>query len=99
MKVIIESVNTEYSELTNDLIKRKLNKLDHFFDKIISANVFLKEINTSSKENKSIEVRLCIPGDDIVVKKVSITFKKCIDVVMDSLKRTLIRHKEKIQAH
>ena len=98
MKVIIEPVNTENSELTNDLIKRKLNKLDQFFDKIISANVFLKELNISSKENKSIEVRLSIPGDDIVVKKTSVTFKKCIDVVMDSLKRTLKRHKEKIQA-
>ena len=98
MKIIIEAVNLENSQPTNQLVIRKLNKLDHFFDKIISATVFLKELNISSKENKSIEVRLSIPGDDIMVKKSSVTFRKCIDIVMDSLKRTLKRHKEKIHA-
>ena len=80
-----------------DFIQKRMDKLDLFFDKIIKSNVYLKVENTSQKENKIFEVQLCIPGDVIVVKKVSKTFEEGLDAAVHSLERQLKKRKEKLR--
>ncbi len=58
---------------------------------------FLKVENTSEKENKTAEVILAVPGDDIVVKKTCATFEEAIDKCHDIAKKLLIKKKEKIK--
>ena len=67
------------------------------FDKIIKSNVYLKVENTSEKENKIFEVQLSIPGDVIVIKKVSKTFEEGLDAAVHSLERQLKKRKEKLR--
>ena len=50
---------------------------------------------TSEKENKISEVKINIPGNELVVKKQTRTFEEGISVVVDSLKRSLKKSKEK----
>ncbi|MBN3663021.1 MAG: RNA polymerase subunit sigma-54, partial [Ornithobacterium rhinotracheale] len=67
-----------------------------FYDQIVAADVFLKLDNNNSKENKIVEVRLQVPGDDIVVSKDGQTFEEVINLSVDTLKRLVIKKKEKM---
>jgi putative sigma-54 modulation protein len=51
--------------------------------------------NQSDQQNKRVEVRVQIPGDDIIVTKQSDTFEKAIDLVASAAERSLVRRKEK----
>ena len=74
MKVHTQSINFNADQKLINFIEKRMDKLELFFDKIIKSNVYLKVENTSQKENKIVEIQLSIPGDVIVMKKVSKTF-------------------------
>ena len=72
--------NNELISVSKDEVPIEVREKAHiFFDKIIKSNVYLKVENTSQKENKIFEVQLSIPGDVIVIKKVSKTFEEGLD--------------------
>ncbi len=98
MKISVQSVNFN---IDNDLMKyieKKVDNLEKFHDQIVGAEVFLKVQSTSEKENKISEVKINLPGNDIVVKKLSKTFEEGISLSLDSLKRQLVKRKEKLRA-
>ena len=97
MKVNVQSVNFNAD---NDLIifvEKKINSLEKYYDKIVGSEVFLKVQKTSEKENKLVEVKMNVPGREIVVKKQSKTFEEGLVLAVDSLKRTLTKEKDKIR--
>ncbi|ADX67443.1 MULTISPECIES: ribosome hibernation-promoting factor, HPF/YfiA family [Weeksella] len=96
MKVKFQAINFNAKQNLEDYLEQKLAKLDHLSDKIIAADVSMKLENTSEKDNKSIDIRLEIPGDDIIVSKKGQSFEECIDLSIDTLKRLIIKRKEKI---
>ena len=53
MKVNVETPNFVADVKLVNFIERKLAKLEQFYAKIISAEVFLKVQNTSEKQNKT----------------------------------------------
>ena len=77
-----------------EFMEKKIAKLDTFYDKIQACEVFLKLENISGKENKTAEIILNIPGDDIVVKKTTSSFEESIDLCVDVAKKLLIKKKE-----
>lgn len=99
MKVNVQAVNFNVDKKLVDFTQERLDKLEKFYDKIVSSEVFLKVENTSDKENKVVEIRLNVPGDDMIVKKVAKTFEEAVDLSANSLERVLIKRKEKIRAH
>lgn len=97
MKISVQSVNFN---IDNDLMKyveKKVNNLEKFHDHILGAEVFLKVQSTSEKENKITEIKINLPGNDIVVKKLSKTFEEGVSLSFDSLKRQLVKRKEKLR--
>ncbi len=50
-------------------VQNRLTKLDQYYDKVIGSEVYLKVEKTSSRENKSVEIKMHIPKDELVVKK------------------------------
>lgn len=98
MKIQIQTSGIEEHDALESHIHRKLSKLSHYYDKIIAADVYLKLGNMSSKENKIVEVRLSVPGDDLVVSKQGQSFEECIDLSINTLKKLIIRKKEKQNA-
>ena len=66
---------------------------------VIDADVYLKVENTSAKENKISEIRVNIPGDDVMVKKQCKTFEEAVDEATSTLQRVLLKRKEKVRAH
>jgi len=95
MKVNVQSVNFNVDQKLVSFTNGKLSKLENHFNKIISANVFMKVGNTSSKENKTTEIILSIPGSELVAKKTYKTFEEGVDQCLTSLERQLVKKKEK----
>jgi len=99
MKVNVHAVNFTVDRKLVDFINERLAKLEKFYDKVVSADAFLKVEKTSEKENKIVEVKIHVPGDDFMVKKQCKTFEEAIEVSAESLERLLIKRKEKIRTH
>ena len=95
MKVNTQSVNFNAEGELLDFIQKRMGKLDLFYDRITSADVFLKVINSSAKENKSAEVKIHVPGDVFVVKKKGKSFEEAVDSACESLERKLVKKKKK----
>ncbi|WP_396164393.1 ribosome hibernation-promoting factor, HPF/YfiA family [Flavobacterium sp.] len=95
MKVNLHAVNFNVDKKLVDFVQEKIDKLEKYYDKIVSADVFLKLENTSDKENKIVEIKINVPGDDFVVKKIAKSFEEGTDLAVDSLERVLVKRKEK----
>lgn len=94
MKITIQTVGVTPHEPLKERIEKKLSKLETFYDKIVEAAVYLKVENTSDKNNKTIELVVKIPGNDIVVKKTGVSFEESLDESVDTAKKLLIKKKE-----
>lgn len=95
MKVFTQSVNFNADKSLIKYVDEKLNGLEKFHDKIVDAEVFLKVENTSDKENKITEIKINVPGSELIVKKKTKTFEEGVSLSVDSLKRQLKKSKEK----
>lgn len=94
MKITIQTVGVTPHEPLKERIEKKLSKLETFYGKIVEVAVYLKVENTSDKNNKTIELVVKIPGNDIVVKKTGASFEESLDESVDTAKKLLIKKKE-----
>ena len=99
MKVNVHAVNFTVDRKLVDFIQERMDKLEKYYDKIVSSDVFLKVEKTSDKENKIVEVKIHVPGDDFIVKKQCKTFEEAVEMTAESLERLLVKRKEKIRTH
>jgi putative sigma-54 modulation protein len=99
MKVNVHAVNFTVDRKLVDFIQERMDKLEKYYDKIVSSDVFLKVEKTSDKENKIVEVKIHVPGDDFMVKKQCKTFEEAVEMTAESLERLLVKRKEKIRTH
>lgn len=97
MKVFVQAVNFNADKELIDYVVQRVSTLDKFYDRIVEAEVFLKVQQTSEKENKIIEVKINIPGDDFVVKKEGKHFEEGLNLTIDSLRRMLLKKKNKLK--
>ena len=96
MKVNVHAVNFTADRKLVDFVQDRMNKLEKYDDKIVSSDVFFKVENTSDKENKSVEIKIHVPGDDFIVKKQCKTFEEATDLAVEALRKQVKKHKEKV---
>ncbi len=99
MKVNVHAVNFNVDGKLVDFIQQRMDKLEKYYDKIVSADVFLKVENISEKENKIAEIKIHVPGDDFMVKKQCKSFEEAVESCAESAERLLLKRKEKIRTH
>lgn len=99
MKVNVMAVNFNVDGKLVDFVQERMDKLEKYYDKVVVADVFLKVEATSGKENKIVEIKIHVPGDDFMVKKQCKTFEEAVDLSAESLERLLLKRKEKIRTH
>ena len=99
MKVNVHAVNFTVDRKLVNFVEDRMSKLEKYYDKIISSDVFLKVENTSDKENKIVEIKIHVPGDDFIVKKQCKTFEEAIELAAESLERLVVKRKEKTSEH
>src|SRR5690554_1254839 len=97
MKVNLNAVGFSVDKKLVDFIQVKMDKIERYYDKVVDADVYLKLENTSDKENKIVDIRVNIPGNDIAVNKQARTFEEAVDNSCDAIERLLIKHKEKVR--
>lgn len=95
MTVNVQSVNFNADGKLLDFTRKKLNKLDLFYDRVVNAEVYFRVENTSDKANKFAEIKLHVPKDTLLVKKQCKSFEEAVDLACGSLERLLVKKKEK----
>ncbi|WP_128546070.1 HPF/RaiA family ribosome-associated protein [Larkinella soli] len=97
MRIQVHSVHFTADQKLLDFIQKKLDKLHTFYDRITSAEVYLRlEGNDSNKiKQKIFEVKLFLPGDSVFVREHGRTFEEAVDMVIDTMKTKLTRLKDK----
>ncbi|MGB0871056.1 MAG: ribosome hibernation-promoting factor, HPF/YfiA family [Flavobacteriales bacterium] len=96
MQITVQSDGFTVDQKLVEFIETKLNKLETFYDQIVDATVYLIVESAKDKENKLVEVKINVPGNNFVVKKQSKSFEESADLCAEALRRVLIKHKEKV---
>ena len=98
MTIHFRAVNFTADAKLKEFSKERIEKLALFNNQILEVFVFTKVENSTDGINKCAELKISIPGDDIVVKKICRTFEEAIHTAAQSAERILKRRKEKIRA-
>lgn len=94
MEITIQSVNFETSASVNEYINKKLGKLARHAD-IRTAEVQLKVLTTSDKDNKEIGIKLQVADEQFYASKVAEVYEDAVSQCVDALERQILKSKEK----
>jgi len=97
MKVKITSVHFKTDQKLDEFIQERVSKLSGLYDGIIGSEAILRIENHDKQENKIVEIRLKVRGNDLFAKKQSKTFEEAIDSSVEALRRQLKKYKEKLR--
>ncbi len=98
MNINLNAVHFTPDQKLVDFANKKLNKLDTFFEGIISVELILKVLKPEAAENKVAEIKLSIPANGyLFAKKEADTFEEAIDLAIDAIRRQLAKFKEKLK--
>jgi putative sigma-54 modulation protein len=92
-------VHFKADQKLESFISEKLEKLAKIHDGVIGFDIILKLENTERPENKTVEIRAKIRGNDAIASKTAKTFEESTDEVVKALKKQLLKVKEKIRGN
>ncbi|MDF2380752.1 ribosome-associated translation inhibitor RaiA [Nostoc ellipsosporum NOK] len=96
MNVNIQTVRFDADNKLVEYVKRKLQKLGTFHDRIIEVQVYLKLDNVvHTIKDKIAEIRVHVPRHNFFVKSTSKSFEESFDAALDSVVNQIKRKKEK----
>lgn len=96
MDVKIQTVHFDGDEKLLDFVRKKIEKLNTYHDRITKVDVFLKLDNiVHTLKDKIVELRVHVPRRDFFVKASSKSFEESFDNAYLSLINQLKRQKEK----
>ncbi len=84
------SVKAELLESTQESVQ----KLEKFYSPIIGAEVYLRLEYDEQKENKKVEIKMNIRGEDVFAETRSSSFEHSLAETIDKVKRQLLKRKE-----
>ncbi|TCD03809.1 ribosome hibernation-promoting factor, HPF/YfiA family [Pedobacter psychroterrae] len=95
MKITVQSIHFNADKKLLDFVQKKVDKLDQFFDQIISGVVYLKLENVDDEANKISEIKLIVPGGTLFAKEQCKSFEEATDLAIESLRKQITKHKDK----
>jgi putative sigma-54 modulation protein len=95
MDLNVHAVHFSADRKLVDFINGRVEKLELFFDQIISGEVFLKVDNSTNVDNKVAEIRLSLPGKELFAKKQCKSFEEAADLACEALRRQVRKHKDR----
>ncbi len=96
MDVKIQTVRFNGDEKLIELVRRKIEKLNTFNDRITKVDVFLKLDNVvHALKDKIVELKVHVPKHDFFVKASSKSFEESFENAFLSIVNQLKRHKDK----
>ncbi len=97
MQINFQAINYKADQKLIDFAQRRIEKCYQIYGRIVDVSIFTKVENVSNRVNKQAELKIRIPGDDVIVKKISSSFEEAIDKASDAAERILKKRKEKIR--
>ncbi|MBC7425603.1 MAG: ribosome-associated translation inhibitor RaiA [Bacteroidia bacterium] len=98
MTIDFQNTNFKADHKLLTFIEQKLEKLDHFYDKIIQAVVYLKVEKADDKDNKVLEIKLNVPSQSLFVSHKDKTFEAATDIAVEALKSQLVKYKDSLKS-
>lgn len=99
MKLEMHYVDNDRSQALSDFIQAKVNKLETFYDGIISGEVYIRTEKGDPKKEKVVEIRLNVPGNSLFAKEAGESFEAATDETVEALRRQIKKFKEKSTTH
>ena len=97
MTLNIQTVKFDADDRLLEHIKRKVEKLNTFHDRIIKVDIYLKLDNVVHHiKDKVAEIRVSVPRQEVFVKSSSKSFEESFDHALESACTQLVRKKEKM---
>ena len=98
MNINLNAVHFTPDQKLVNFANKKLNKLDTFFEGVISAELTLKVSKPETVDNKIAEIELSMPShENLFAKKQADSFEEAIDLAADAIRRQLTKFKEKMK--
>jgi putative sigma-54 modulation protein len=96
MKTNIQTIGFTASEALAAFVREKTAKLSLHFENILTSEVCLSMDKSMTNENKVCDMRLVIPGNDLLAKAQCKTFEEAVAQTSDALVKQIEKHKRKI---
>ena len=97
MKTNIQFVNSETSLSAEQLVQKKLDKLENKFDWIISADVLFKEENDTNGKGKICAIELHIPGPRIHASSNDDSCEAAAAETVSDIQKQLVKRKAEMK--
>lgn len=87
------------SEPLQELIEEKVGKLQLFFERIQSANVFMKDEvqRIHHKDSRKVELELALPGVVLFADDSAESFEKALSGAVEKMRRQLEKQKTQLE--
>ncbi|MDR0971281.1 MAG: HPF/RaiA family ribosome-associated protein [Bacteroidales bacterium] len=95
MNISINAVKFRLAEKLEDFINEKVSKLDKLIPDAIGAEITLKVSKPATENNKVVDIKLLIKGDDLFASKQGDSFEQCLLECIDAIKVQIAKIKEK----
>jgi putative sigma-54 modulation protein len=96
MKLQVHSIHFDADSKLVEFIQKKVDKLETFYDRVVEGEVFLR-INNEGVENKTVEIRVKVPGNQLFAKEHAKSFEAATDLATEALRNQLKKFKEKMK--
>lgn len=99
MKTNIQFVHSETKLSAEQLVQRKLDKLENKYDWIISADVMFKEEKSTNGKGKVCAIELSLPGPKIHASSNEDSFEAAAAESVKDIEKQLKKRKAEMQSH
>lgn len=96
MKLQVHSIHFDADRKLIDFIQQRVDKLHTFYDRLVDGEVFLR-LNNEGVENKTVEIKLTVPGKKLFAKEQARSFEAAADLATEALRNQLKKFKTKIE--
>ena len=97
MKMKVQSIHFDADVKLLTFIEEKIDKLTNFYENIIDSEIYLRLDKAEEKDNKITEIKINTPGKTLFAREKCRTFEEATDNAIESLRRQITRHKEKMR--
>ena len=95
MDILTHSNGFQISEDLKEFINKRVTKLETYIDKLTRVDVYLKLENHSQIKDKTLEIKIILPGATMFASETSKSFEAATDEAVNSLRRQIKKHKDK----
>lgn len=91
IKINVQAVDITIGEDVKDTMRKCITRLSRFYNKIVWADIYLKDKKEKTTQQKQVGIRLGIPGRDPFASEYGDNFHALLTAVEDKLRRQLER--------